>query len=156
MFLLVLMHFYPRNGINLWLLQNSLSIQTLSAASRRDGSRGGSALSLSSLHFISVTDVGSSLPLLPPTTWYDWTTDNIVLGSNLHYTTGIVFEFRWSELIQATDVVPVVILLMILISHYDLANSELGHMSVPTSFPQPSSKVSLGSSLHVICNLQQY
>ena len=53
-------------------------------------------------------------PLLPPTTWYDWTTDNIVLGSNLRYTTGIIHVIRRSELTLASDVSPVAVLLKIL------------------------------------------
>ena len=71
--------------------------------------------SLTSLHFISVTDVGHHPPpLLPPTTWYVWTTDNIVLGSNLRYTTGIIHVIRRSELTLASDVLLVGVLLKIL------------------------------------------
>ena len=136
MLLPVLMHFYPRNSINLWLLQNSLSIQTLSAASCSDGSRGGSALSLLSTSFPLLTSVHLP-PLLPPTTWYDWTTDNIVLGSNLRYTTEVVHVIRRSELTLASDVMRVGVLLKMLGNSLP-SRIQRGsrHLSLPTSFAQ--------------------
>lgn len=70
--------------------------------------------SLSSLHFISVTDVGSSPPPFcrpPPGTTGQ--RDNIVLGSNLRYTTGIIHLIWRSELTLASDVSPLGVLLKI-------------------------------------------
>jgi hypothetical protein len=51
------------------------------------------SLSLLSTSFPFLTLVHPPHPLLLPTIWYDWTADNIVLGSNLHYITEESMDF---------------------------------------------------------------